>query len=799
MLSEGVLRAERICRELARQSKNSGVAEEELEDVAYVLLGAWILQSESRTHAYLQSLQASELDELISDILNNGDPYKTEDQLDHLRQLLAHAMGCAWTGVTRGVGVMAIAIRRIAGMLMHELLELDQDERKHVLDVIFYRLFTRLIPTKQKHNELVARYAEPLVRLFGGVAEGQPGTGEIFTRTGMAERADIHFDHRKNDLPQKLNDRLRFLRNLRLAARDIPFEGKAASERIFNLWLFDKSLDINRAAYDDTPMMFLNESKLQGLVDARRSGHPPMLVVIATKDRRPFKKNEHLRRELVVHHELRAVIDFTSFTAKGEGRFSLWYFGPPFLDYPYHVAQIDVRQLRLNPETDEVLSSASLVGSFLRAWTEGLPISQAILEESGAPRRVITFIEEALDKDKAQIPGFLRFVNRDQMQEKGFSLRAEDYVAQYQDKAWRAEVKIDQILARIRPDARGQSVYLIGDNGSGKSLALRDVATALALQGRFSFGVSFGTTDRFERSARSEPLKSHFTYAGARNFHNGPNMRRLLGELGDMVKEIFDDPIRLSCFETAMDRLGFQRKQYLVPLAMKSTSDHLERILADIHPLSQLSSTVSSNLKKGAYKIAVIRNNSPEIVVFDTLSSGEQQILTMVIKIVANVQRDTTVLLDEPEISLHVAWQRQLPHVLREFSKVLGCSFVVATHSPIVIASASNVYDHCFVMKKGRLKELKASERKSVEASLFEGFQTYTPYTHHIQERCAEIISRVVGDSDEQGQIWADENQFLAELESLKESLDETIVHGAASDRSLVDKAIAAVREIMTP
>ncbi|RBJ62491.1 hypothetical protein C3L29_042060, partial [Pseudomonas sp. MWU12-2534b] len=137
-----------------------------------------------------------------------------------------------------------------------------------------------------------------------------------------------------------------------------------------------------------------------------------MFVVVTGKDRHTYKKDEHLRHELIAHHELRAVIDFTSFTAKATSTstYSLWYFAPPFPDYPDRIVQIDVTQLRLNPRTDEILTCASLVGALLKTWTEGRPVSQTILQESGAPRRIIDFIEQALGKSDTEIPGFLRFV-----------------------------------------------------------------------------------------------------------------------------------------------------------------------------------------------------------------------------------------------------------------------------------------------------------------------------------------------------------------------------------------------------
>jgi ABC-type cobalamin/Fe3+-siderophores transport system ATPase subunit len=807
MLSEGALRAQRICRELEKHSRDKGVSLEELEETAFIILGGMILLRESRIYNYLPEAEASRFVAILRDILHVSDPDTAEPQLHQLRLILSRAMYCEWWGVERSAGSLAYAIYYLAGMLMHELSEMDSSVQRHVLSVLFYKLYARRVPISQKHYQLVAAYTRPLAQMFGGVAELQPGPGEVFTFSGLQEGQDTHFNQYPEEIPHRLNERLRFLRNLRLAAYDLDFEGRDAKEKTRNLWLVDHSFDIPREAYGEAPVIFFRTNKIQKIVEFRRAGHPPTIVVLRGRDRRQGIAHLKLRRELVIHHHLRAVVDFSSYSPKKTtSDFSLLYFGPPFPEYPDQIAQIDARQLHPDLHTDEAIKCAALVGILLRTWTQGQHLSREILEESDAPRRVIDFIEDGLPRAYPQVPGFVRFVTASQMGEKKYSLRADDYVEQKEDRGWHSDVEIGQILFSLRASSPNQSVYLIGDNGSGKSLALRDVAIALAREQRQSYGIAFGTTDRFDKAPLSEPMKSNFTYAGARTFQSGPNLRRALGELGDMANRIFDDPDRLSCFETALDCLGFKPRQYLVPIGMSSTSDPRQRALADIHPLSALDETERQRkeletrraLPKGAYKIAVIRNDSPEIVTFDALSSGEQQILTMVIKIVANVQPNATVLLDEPEISLHVGWQRKLPQVLREFSHALGCSFVVATHSPILIASTNDANDHCFVMRKRRLFELSPTQRRSVEASLFEGFQTYTPYTHHVQERCAAIISGVIGESDDQGLVSNDDNAFLDQLLSLKDHLGETGVSGAANDRILVDKAIIAVREILT-
>lgn len=804
MFSESAFHAARICREITRYSKTHGASEHQLEHIAYLLLVAFILQDESRTSNYLPGHHVDELENLVLDLLRAGNHRHVEKQLEELSLLLSQAMQISRVDIPRGPGILGLAVEHIAGMLVHELRDLGIVDRKHVVDVLFYRLFARLVPSHQRHHELVARLASPLAEFYGGVSESQPGPGEVFVVSRTPDYLSSNNRPLHLGLPREISDSFRFIRNLRLAAHRITFEVDRKSDNR-ELNLIDTTFDFNKSSYGNEPIIFDLDTSFERLVTLRRQSNSPMLMVVGGQDRRSLKSFVHARKELVENQGLRAVIDFNSPTAKREATLSLWYFGPPFPLVQDQIVHIDARHLCSNPKTDEALSCASLLGELLRCWAEGMSLSKSRIEGTGAPRRVIAFIEEAMSKSDIVIPGFIRFVGRDDMWDLDYSLRAGDYVGKNEDRSWQAEVEISPILSCLRAEEQSSAVYLIGNNGAGKSLAMRDLAMALALEGHRSFGVSFGTTDRFDRSPRSEPLKSQFTYAGARTLRSGPNVRRSLGELGDMVKEIYRSPERLACLEAALETLGFRPRQFLVPVEMNSTSDHWERLIADVYPLSALSNTQEEQgdlnrwqaLPNGAYKLAFVRRDSPEILVFDSLSSGEQQVLTMVIKIVANVQRSTTVLLDEPEISLHVAWQRQLPHVLRDFSRRLGCSFVVATHSPIVLASANDLNDRCFVMQDRRLQELKPDQRRSVEASLFEGFNTYTPYTHHVQERCAEIVSRIVGEADEEGFAALNETALLEELKSLRDKLDAAKWHGADQDITLVNKAIIAVQDIL--
>lgn len=67
------------------------------------------------------------------------------------------------------------------------------------------------------------------------------------------------------------------------------------------------------------------------------------------------------------------------------------------------------------------------------------------------------------------------------------------------------------------------------------------------------------------------------------------------------------------------------------------------------------------------------------------LSSGEQHQLVMLYKLIFSDAKDQLYLIDEPEISLHVEWQRQFSEDLRLIAEARGHRFLVATHSPQII------------------------------------------------------------------------------------------------------------------
>jgi predicted ATP-binding protein involved in virulence len=67
------------------------------------------------------------------------------------------------------------------------------------------------------------------------------------------------------------------------------------------------------------------------------------------------------------------------------------------------------------------------------------------------------------------------------------------------------------------------------------------------------------------------------------------------------------------------------------------------------------------------------------------LSSGEQHELVMLYQLLFKTKPDSLILIDEPETSLHVAWQVQYLKDLSEITSLAGIDVILATHSPQII------------------------------------------------------------------------------------------------------------------
>ena len=78
-------------------------------------------------------------------------------------------------------------------------------------------------------------------------------------------------------------------------------------------------------------------------------------------------------------------------------------------------------------------------------------------------------------------------------------------------------------------------------------------------------------------------------------------------------------------------------------------------------------------------------NDEGKELSFRELSSGEQHELVLIYELIFKVDDGSLILIDEPELSLHVAWQKRFIPNIQKIQKLRHLSVVIATHSPQII------------------------------------------------------------------------------------------------------------------
>lgn len=326
-------------------------------------------------------------------------------------------------------------------------------------------------------------------------------------------------------------------------------------------------------------------------------------------------------------------------------------------------------------------------------------------------------------------------------------------------------------------------IYVIGNNGEGKSFLLKDIVYQLADSQKRSIGLPISHADRFPKVDKS--LGDFFVYKGARK-------TPIVKEVGEISSQSAKVDLLITCLEL----IGFRSSIYLI---LKSELSHDRHGQPLQHTLDLLNSEDMQylNARRGSttkYEVNFIREGHRTIP-FENLSSGEQSILGLLIKVIASDGEHATFLIDEPEISLHVSWQQKLPHILNLLSSHLSASFVVATHSPVLIANAADD-DICYVSRVGRLYSIPIEERHSVETLLMDGFETYTPHNREVHERCAKLVALLISAANEPFAAGkADE--AIKKLEAFKKTIEQND-HTAndarqASDIDLIEKTLGAI------
>lgn len=348
-------------------------------------------------------------------------------------------------------------------------------------------------------------------------------------------------------------------------------------------------------------------------------------------------------------------------------------------------------------------------------------------------------------------PSVEKVVNREGLDELAASSGLIEYV---EDQAAEADPSIlipragavsiagEDLFSPIRSDklwsdvnsSPGSCFYVIGDNGEGKSFLLADLARRFSNDGVVCVAIAFSVNDRFWSIKPSVDIGLKYVYRGLLDSKGRASGKEFERSLLRDIEDISSDPAKLERLRGFLGECGFQEGVYLLPGGGRSAKDSA---FVEIGELAGRSIA--------GYKLCFRRKmRDGEIVPFAGLSSGERHIVHLLLVVVKNMEQGVVFLVDEPEISLHAKWQRLMQILFSRMSGELGVTFVVATHSPILIAGANDAAGVVYSASSGSLQEMELSDRNSVGRALLDGFSVYTPGSLDLYEDCARIVSTAV-------------------------------------------------------
>lgn len=131
----------------------------------------------------------------------------------------------------------------------------------------------------------------------------------------------------------------------------------------------------------------------------------------------------------------------------------------------------------------------------------------------------------------------------------------------------------------------------------------------------------------------------------------------------------------LSFFNYRMKMLDYPEQTSIIRQNIDELFEVINRMFSDTGKKISISKGNNSTL---------VFHQDNESLSLEQLSSGEKQLLLILLKVFLLEKKATLLLMDEPEISLHISWQQKLIESLRILNP--QCQLILSTHSPSIFA-----------------------------------------------------------------------------------------------------------------
>lgn len=390
------------------------------------------------------------------------------------------------------------------------------------------------------------------------------------------------------------------------------------------------------------------------------------------------------------------------------------------------------------------------------------------------------------------------------------------------------EINAKYFLGRINKAYHNTSVVILGQNGEGKSRLLVDTI-GYAKDNNYTNIIAVSTSPFDKFPIRKKFKDINYNYVGVKGSGAGNSILSLIGSasIGLLNHKKFNDVYveRILSFLGASSEVEyvfkvnpkiFQQQNYSFDVKGPDIDFYHEQIIfGKVSPLSNdaiddinqaidlLKYLVDGNknfkvkLKVGSEgyikskDIYIDNLNRKLLILLDNdlirlidfriekkefgwmslrlASSGEQCILLSLLGIATNITDHSLILIDEPEISLHPEWQEKyISLLMRIFERYNSCLFVIATHSPQIVAKLDAFRSYIYTLKNDELVSASEYVKRSSDFQLANLFLA-PGYKNEYLTR--ELITFLTSPTD----YYKDKGFYeIHKIISLKDNIDKT-------------------------
>ncbi|PSV98311.1 AAA family ATPase [Photobacterium iliopiscarium] len=292
-----------------------------------------------------------------------------------------------------------------------------------------------------------------------------------------------------------------------------------------------------------------------------------------------------------------------------------------------------------------------------------------------------------------------------------------------------------------------QSTIFIGENGGGKSTTLGQLLEYFNSKAKNIIAISNCLNDKFTL------ISKNVNYMSVK--HGNNSYKNILFDFFSKANADINQPLsNVLIYCGYSDIIGIkitwgtegliEKNNYIRTLFELSKKDNIIWIpLGYSFPYYQYSSLIKelfSNINHLSKNKIVLSVNffleKKDIVIdFEKISSGEASQISTLAFISANIDKNSVILIDEPENSLHPKWQREYINKIVDIFYFYNFNIFISTHSPLIINETSDVYD----VTDFKLT-YKSLEDRSIEALLWNYFNIVTPENEFLSRYLTNIL-----------------------------------------------------------